>query len=169
MYKNFDIFCNNCGSQVVFQSAQRYTTCSACGTYLKLEETERTFAVVIVEKQEFLKAQQQPAPIEKDYSVQQQALLELEKDWDEQREGFMVKSNKKMILPRKTRSLIFLIISACSFLGGILFDGEIFIWLGVGWAVSSGEEYSKAIKYEKAKRIYEAQKEKLQLEMNLLR
>lgn len=179
MNQRFDILCNNCGHQVVFRPFQEYATCAACGTHLKLEETERTIAAVIVEKQEFLKTQQQPIPAEQnDYYKRQQELIEyekqlkqLEKNWEEQQKKFKVKNNKKMILPRKTQSLLFTIAGASLLLWGIFFwRGSTFLLIMGGiWVISSGKEYYNAVKYEQAKQDYEDQKERLQLAIDLLR
>lgn len=180
MNQRFDILCNNCGSQVIFRPFQEYATCATCGTHLKLEETERTVAAVVVEKREFLTTQQQPIPVEQNsYYQRQQELLEyeeqlkaLEKSWEEKQETFKIKNNKKMILPRKTQSLLFTIIgSALLILSFTVWSSSntFLIIMGFGWSISSGREYYKAIKYEQAKQDYEDEKERLQMAIDLLR
>ena len=180
MNQRFDILCNNCGSQVVFRPYQEYTTCSSCGTYLKLEETERTVATVIVEKQEFLKTQQKPISVgQNDYYLRQQELneyegqlKELEENWEQQQETFKIKNNKKMILPRKAQSLFFTVIGIIVILGTIIVwnsSNTFLIIMGVAWITSSGREYYKAIKYEQAKEDYEDEKERLQMAVDLLK
>lgn len=176
--QRFDILCNNCGQQVVFRPLQEMATCSSCGTHLKLEETERTISAVVIEKKEFLKIQQQPIPInqnphydqEQEFIEYAQRLKQLEKDWKEEQERFKVKNNKKMILPRKTQSLLFTIAGACLLICGIFFwRGSTFLLIIGGiWLFSSGKEYYKSIQYEQAKQDYEDEKERLQMAIDLL-
>lgn len=145
---------------------------------MKLEETERTITAIIIEKKEFLKTQQQPIPVEQNNLYQRQQELQdyeeqlelLEKKWEEQQENFKIKNNKKMILPRKTQSLLFTLAGAGLLFWGIFFwRGSTFLLIMGGiWVFSSGKEYYKAIKYEDAKQDYLDEKERLQMVIDLL-
>ena len=162
-----DLICNHCGTSFQVASNEDYATCPACRTHLKIEEDDHTLWTVVVEQREYTT---KPIPAETlTIPMLKQNLAELDKAWKVELENYKIKDDKgNMILPRRNRSIALSILSVVLIMAGIFgWSYMWFIFVGFGF-LKHFKEAKKALEYEKAKQLYEDQREDIREAIFLL-
>jgi DNA-directed RNA polymerase subunit RPC12/RpoP len=160
--------CHHCGASLSIPDDARYVTCRFCGSQLQVEHTESATYTRVLEKLDA-----RTAEMARDLAVikHQNALEQLDRDWQTEREGLMVRGkNGTMHEPSTGASILAIVIGggfgifwtivASQFASGFF---AIFGVLFVVFIIAAGiSNYRSAIRFSARRDEYERRRRELE-------
>lgn len=161
-----DLVCNHCGVSFQVAANEDYATCPICRTHLKIEEDEHTFWTIIVEQRAYTTKSLPPEEVT--IPLLRQNLLDLQKAWMVEQDNYKIWNKGRLILPRRNKSMAYCLVALGLVIFFFLTWRFISLFIGSAIAYRYIPEFRKALEYERAKQLFEEQKEAIREAIFLL-
>lgn len=102
------IACNNCGAPLQIPDGVNFVTCSHCGSQLAVKRNE---SVVYTERLEKLEGQTSTMADELRQLKMQQALNQIDDDWEAEKQSYMIRSKNGSSLPTEGNAILGVVVS----------------------------------------------------------